>query len=376
MAISVAEAEEYYDKLIQESDAIDLITRTYPIFDTLSKDTTENTTTFAHLSFLSGVEGRRPRVYTVFDLIDAWPQPDGFDLSKWADKIKKDGLQTLSELPDGLKPAAPLPPGPTMSIIVLPPSEGNLRAVVKFLTFTRPVTGAQAQKFLSGRAGVAPHRPNVLGAKKALYMILGRLEGQRLLYGSVQQRPEGSSAIRRSLTWDPTPEELLLGFQHINSKAKHLGIADNQQYLWVLQNIRDPTSPIFGWPEGKVEKACNNLARAKSQTDYDTFYPLCLMDLKRVFFTKILPLVVPYLGSFGLLIVGAAGKGKTQLAKMLAKALGTWRLSAKPDLGNFTSGWRRGSQTVTLGTRLRSSRKTNSVAFCEMIGIPISNRPT
>ena len=344
MALTAALAEEHYDSLIGKLENQDVITHSYPIAGVTTQQNCDNSVGLDYFGFLKDVEKKKTRVYAFFDLVQPWQEPDGFKLDDWVELIKKKGNQKVMELPDGLRPAEPLPNGATMSIVVVPARGENPPSLLKYIVVLKPITGAQALRLVVGKCLCSPWRPDTLGSKKAVMSLLCRLEGKRWLYASLKERQIAEVKSSSKSSWEPSAAELAAGMAFINSKAKYLGISDNQQFLWVLTNVRDPASPIYGWPEGKVEKACANLARGKSQADYETFYPLCIMDLKRVWYTKILPLVVPYLASFGLLVAGAAGKGKTQVAKMLAKALGTWRIESNSELMDFVSGWRRGSQ--------------------------------
>ena len=82
------------------------------------------------------------------------------------------------------------------------------------------------------------------------------------------------------------------------------------------------------------------MQKNKSQADPEYFFPLTVMALKAVRYTKILPKIVPFLLSHGLFIAGRPGVGKTQVAKILAMAFGRWRAQTTPG----DAGWRRGSQ--------------------------------
>ena len=119
---------------------------------------------------------------------------------------------------------------------------------------------------------------------------------------------------------DPTEEDLREGIDFINRNAP-LSNSKNEQYLWVLLQVRDSHSPIYGWPEHVVLKACQNRVTGNSQAEPEWFFPLLMTDLNVEFVDKIVPLVVPRMTTFGLMILGKAGIGKTPVAKILCMAI-------------------------------------------------------
>ena len=88
-------------------------------------------------------------------------------------------------------------------------------------------------------------------------------------------------------------------------------LTNNEQYLWVLLNVRAVDSPLYGWPEHVVLKACANRTTGNSQAEPELFFPLLLGDLNPAFLRKIVPLILPLMTSHGLMILGKAGIGKT-----------------------------------------------------------------
>ena len=90
------------------------------------------------------------------------------------------------------------------------------------------------------------------------------------------------SAGESDKSWNPTEEELCKGIEYINDYAP-LSNSKNEHYLWVLLQIRDADSPLNGWPQHIVLKACANRFTGNSQAEpeyiYIYFFPL-LVRLK------------------------------------------------------------------------------------------------
>ena len=130
------------------------------------------------------------------------------------------------------------------------------------------------------------------------------------------------------MKWDPSPEELRAGIEHINNHAP-LANAKNEQFLWSLLNIRDKDSPICGWPLHIVGKACGNRATGNSQSEPEYFFPLLLRDLNSEFQRTVVPMILPTLLSFGLIILGKPGTGKTPAAIIMVMAVARYLIQAR-----------------------------------------------
>ena len=352
MAMSAAEAEEFFDQMLSQTNDFEFAARNYPVLNPTVID--EQNLQRDHWRFLQPLPPKKKKVWSFFDVVDSWQPPsDTWDASSLDDvavAVKKHGNAKLADFPYGLPPKLALPNGALMSVVVCEPDGEGRRTVIKRIALAHPITGAQAAAYCIGDCCQTPWRQDTFGARKMTRVMMERTRGWRMLYDAVNAKdsnpaPAAPHAPRRgnsSALWDPSQEEIDAGIAWINSKAKPLGNSKNEQFAWILKQIRDPESPIYGWPESKVEKACNNLAKAKSSCDTEEFFPLNVMDLHPVWVLTILPLIVPYFASFGLLIAGCAGVGKTQLGKILSMALGRWRVST----GGLSEvpGFRRGAQ--------------------------------
>ena len=151
IALTPASAEERYDSLTRELESQDLITLSYPIAGETTQENCDRSVGLDHFGFLKEVEKNSSRVYAFFDLAQPWQAPQGFNLDEWVDLIKKNGNQKVMELPDGLRPAEPLPNGATMSVALVPARGENPPSLLKCIVLLKPITGAQALHFVVGK---------------------------------------------------------------------------------------------------------------------------------------------------------------------------------------------------------------------------------
>ena len=188
--------------------------------------------------------------------------------------------------------------------------------------------------------GIAKNSDSV---KKAFLHMLSDVKGEQWLCQVLRSKqirpPRAEGDLDRS--WNPTEEELRTGIGYINEHAP-LSNSKNEQYLWVLLNIRDNESPLFGWPQHIVLKACANRTTGNCQAEPEYFFPLLIFDLNETFIKEIVTLIVPLMPSFGLMILGRAGIGKTPTAQILAMAVARHMTTSRNMAG--LPGWRRSKQ--------------------------------
>jgi hypothetical protein len=141
-----------------------------------------------------------------------------------------------------------------------------------------------------------------------------RLDSLDSLDNILGSQSSGGGADRKAkckdTAWTATPEQIKNGITYINFKAP-LSNGENGQFLWILLNLRDEDSPIYGWPMTYVQKAASNRSANKSQVSKIVFFPLLLSDYNEMFMSSILPLLMPWLLTHALFICGVAGRGKT-----------------------------------------------------------------
>ena len=68
-------------------------------------------------------------------------------------------------------------------------------------------------------------------------------------------------------------------FDYIQENAP-LAVGNNQVMRWIFKEKNNPESPVYTWPESKLEKAIHNLMTGKALCKINDTYPLCLKDFK------------------------------------------------------------------------------------------------
>ena len=127
---------------------------------------------------------------------------------------------------------------------------------------------------------VGANRPRVLTSKmveasvgEVFSLDISKFKARRLVPQTVQYLLHGLRGVglfRKVLQTPELPKKELvseaqvdLAFDHIEENAP-LGSSNNEAMRWITKEKNNPESPIFSWPEGKIEKAIHNLQSAKS----------------------------------------------------------------------------------------------------------------
>ena len=122
----------------------------------------------------------------------------------------------------------------------------------------------------------------------------------------------------------------------------------NEQFLWSLRKVRDPESPIYGWPLYIVHRACQNPSTGNSQAaEPEYFFPLLVSDINPTLDHYVLPLIVPTMTTNGLMLLGSADIGHAPLAIILANALARYQVATRglqADGSLLEVGWRHSKQ--------------------------------
>ena len=240
-----------------------------------------------------------------------------------------------SGLPPNLRPAAQLPHGCTVSYIIHNQADGtmNVLCVLKFATNVK-----DARSLCNGQPLFPALRHGPWAWKKAIHSLFDRLPGHHAVWWSLEQK-EKEVKRSSSAAWTAEEEELREGVKFVNKYSPE-DDSENQQYLWILTNIRpDSGSPIAGWPEGKVIRMAQNKTRGTVGATPLTF-PFTVRSLKPLMGEFIVPLIAPLLTSYGVLILGWPGVGKTPLLIVLCLALGRYHIR-RLELEAVQPAWRR-----------------------------------
>ena len=234
-----------------------------------------------------------------------------------------------------------------MQVFWIQTSQANKYHVLKAFTFPGGLRRQEALQLSKGEVHTCLWRDAGSWAqKKAVQLLLDRLPGIHAKCIHVPQKRANAPMGEHNAKWNPSREELHQGISYINAAVEHMDPQDGENELleWVTAEVRDPGSKIFGWPTTFVEKATKNRVSRNGGATRQFFYPLVARkDLKPVISNHVLPLIVPWLRIYGMIICGWPGRGKTQFGKMIALMMGRYWISVKQATGKVPS-WRRGKK--------------------------------
>ena len=247
-------------------------------------------------------------------------------------KVIGKALETknINNLPSPLAPRRPLPEGTTMNISLIKTASGSVTLLKSYYN-VNPMTLGQAKAICTTTPLLLDYSrsTNTDIMRRAIVHMLTSATGHHWSHQVLipkMRRTGSSDAIdvgRGSKTrneWEPTPAQLKAGIHYINFKAP-LSDGMNEQFLWILLNIRDQDSPIYRWPQHIVAKAAHNRASNKCQVETVRFYPLLIPDLNKELQERIVTKALSYALTHAFVILGMPGKGKTPLAIILSMAL-------------------------------------------------------
>lgn len=242
----------------------------------------------------------------------------------------------FDQLPDVIRPRVPLPEGAVLQWVFQRTPDETVNVLKHFIFKGRTKT-ADARQLVTGVARAPLWCDNPWGGKKGYQAFIDNIPGTHIKYAVLKRKKtkeDGAGA------WNPTPEEVARGIQFINDNIP-LANDQLQQLAWIITHVKND-SDIRGWPMGIVQRAAEAKAKANSAVDAESFFPLCVFDLHPVIVDKILPLIVPLCSTFGVLLLGNPGVGKTPLAMILSMAVG--RMHCRRRGINKQPGWRRCKQ--------------------------------
>eukprot|EP00973_Karenia_brevis_P071941 9995600-Karenia_brevis.AAC.1 len=79
----------------------------------------------------------------------------------------------------------------------------------------------------------------------------------------------------------------------------------NTNRQWADVQTNSPDSPVFGWQEGKVKEALNNLQRGAATARTISYVPFTYKDIDPWFFKEVMVAIVGTHEEFGILWGGA-----------------------------------------------------------------------
>ena len=246
----------------------------------------------------------------------------GSTIHEIADSYKEYGC---AGLPVEIRPLIPLPETVKLNIYLQQISEGHVRVLKQFI-FIGGMTTAGAIKFVRNEYSTPVLKLNATWSmKKGLQYLLDRIEGVHVTWtGIIPPNPRrvsstdsvaGEGGGGRS-KWQPTKEQVRDGIAFIKDTLPP-DTEELEQHEWSLVNrLADPESKIFGWPADEVQKAVRRLNTMRGDAEAEYFFPLLAKDLKDVIYKEMLPRMLPYAKTKGLIVAGWPGVGKTQFVKI------------------------------------------------------------
>ena len=88
-----------------------------------------------------------------------------------------------------------------------------------------------------------------------------------------------------------------------------LGSANNQNLRWSDLQRSDPSSPLYGWPQGKIQEALHNLTSGKAPAQLIDSYPITLHDIDNSILLNIIAPATHTATDKGILLAGVSGIG-------------------------------------------------------------------
>ena len=154
--------------------------------------------------------------------------------------------------------------------------------------------------------------------RKILQFAFGGLGGRqfKLCELSSQARKGSSKAIPFE---DKEDEDIDAGLDYI-LKFGPRSTAQMQQLRWQTKSLRNPDSPIYGWPVALVEKALRNLAADGALAKKEFMWPIPLtVKYYHAWLLQILE-DIWYFDQSALVLLGEPGAGKSPLGRSILMA--------------------------------------------------------
>ena len=238
-------------------------------------------------------------------LIDIIP-----DWKGTVDKTVVKNLVTLGQyqnLPEPFKPKSDWEVAYTMQIHAVQKTEDTWDVVKWYRLDDKQTTTAAIGHLCVGEAFTPQWIPkDPLTTFKVLHAVLERLGGMQILFASWQSK-EQSKELR-----DTT--KIKQGYAYIRIKGPKSNNRGQFQE-WTDVEVNTESSPICGWPEGKVKEYLNTLLRGRTTAKTIDFWGFTYKDMEPWFFDSVMVRVIGSHQEFGILWGGLPNSGKSMGSK-------------------------------------------------------------
>ena len=252
----------------------------------------------------------------LFDVITSYrPSIDFRDLdSKYKHAIINNDLDLL---PEPFRSKVQLPKDTKLQIFVFPCSNGA-HYIVKHYIFGTKCKPSVFMDAVYGKAHIYRWRAtNPILGKKILQYTLENMGGHQMKVFDLQSFAVSKSSSSRFE--EKTDDEVDAGFDFIQNDGPRSS-SEMAQLRWMTKAIKNPGSPIFGWPTVLVEKALRNLATDGALAKKEYQWPIPLTS--KYYHPWILEILEKVWGFdvSAFMLLGDAGAGKSPLGRSILMA--------------------------------------------------------
>ena len=157
--------------------------------------------------------------------------------------------------------------------------------------------------------------------RKALQLCFHNLGGWQSRMWGLSQVQAGQEESSRCKLAGLSEEEVDAGFDFIQKEFQdgHLSTTENGQLKWITKYVWvKKDSPIYGWPQGLVEKAVKNLTNDGVLALSIKDFWMALSDVDKSMILYVVVDLLKAMKSKAVGLVGQPGGGKTPFARILA----------------------------------------------------------
>ena len=255
----------------------------------------------------------------------------GLKLHQWVDLVYPyahnpdlNALEALfmannyKDLPADIKLKGECPIPYTMQVFIVPRPDGT-KSLLKLITLDKDhrMLVEHIKKLSHGTVSKIDYGKHYQNGSKAVQYQMENLPGFQVRYFALS--PTGA----RGKATDPTSKQL--GYDFIERQGPKTNI-DNKATVFADLQTSDPTSPIYGWSAGLVERSCLNYGKSLAACRKETLKAITLKDQCGWFLDDVL---APCIGNFrteAFTLIGESGHGKSPTAKNMGSVFSEWHI--------------------------------------------------